>query len=247
MTQNKSVEAQNVAETATKKVEENAAGSTAKATPKSSVEEQLQAIALQEAQLRIELLKADLEAKAMEKREREYSIRDLRGRLADRDLQEKQTLEDRAQQGRTFTQLDNIDRTNWKMCSHRKGGKVTPRDFTVLTRGGDKEIYSVIKHMMINSDIWVHCTRCKKTWSPPVESKFFFDENGREVAPADGTFDQKKFEQAQIEYQQALAFPSNNTMSASVICQFKQFDPKTRRLFDANDKYRENISSTNLR
>lgn len=212
-----------------------------------SIDEQIKLIELQEKQLSLQLKQAELDAKVLEKQEREYHIRDLRGRLADRDLEEKQALEDRAQQGRTFAQLDAIDKFNWATCTHRKGGIVSQRDMRVLTTGGNKEQFAVIKHQMINGDIWVHCLRCKRTWNPPIESNYYFDENGRNVAPVDGKFDGAKFNKAAEDYMVAVQFPTNNSMSGSVICQFKQFDPKTRRFFDANDKYRENIASTNLR
>jgi hypothetical protein len=215
--------------------------------PAKSKAEQIEDIELQERILALELKKAELEAKLLEKQEREYHIKDLKARLADRDIQEKQLQEDRAQQGRTFAQQDATDAYRYRICTHKKGGIVTPRDMRVLTTGGNNIQYAIMKHQMINGDIWVRCLRCGKTWAPPVESNFFFDRAGAQVAPVDGTFDRAKFERARDEYIRATMFETNNSMSGSVQCRFSTFDVASGKMVDASDKYREGIASTTLR
>jgi hypothetical protein len=215
--------------------------------PAPSVDEQIKAIELQERVLALELKKAELEAKLLEKQEREYHIKDLKARLADRDIQEKQIQEDRAQQGRTFAQQDATDAYRYRICTHKKGGIVTPRDMRVLTTGGNNIQYAVMKHQMINGDIWVRCLRCGNTWAPPVEINFFFDKAGKRVAPQDGTFDRAKFEQARDQYLRATMFETNNSMSGSVQCRFSTFDVESGKMVDAADKYREGLASTTLR
>ena len=212
-----------------------------------SVDEQIRQIELQEKLLSLELKKAELEAKLLEKQEREYHIKDLKARLADRDIAEKQTKEDREQQGRTFAQQDATDTYRYKICTHKKGGIVTPRDMRVLTTGGNNVQYAIMKHQMINGDIWVRCLRCGKTWAPPVEQNFFFDAKGRNVAPNDGQFDKMRFERVREEYVRATMFETNNSMSGSVQCRFARFDVESGRMIDAADKYRESIASTTLR
>jgi hypothetical protein len=212
-----------------------------------SVDEQIRQIELQEKLLSLELKKAELEAKLLEKQEREYHIKDLKARLADRDIAEKQTKEDREQQGRTFAQQDATDTYRYKICTHKKGGIVTPRDMRVLTTGGNNIQYAIMKHQMINGDIWVRCLRCGKTWAPPVEKNFFFDAKGRCVAPNDGQFDKARFERVREEYERATTFETNNSMSGSVQCRFATFDAESGRMIDAADKYRESIASTTLR
>jgi hypothetical protein len=212
-----------------------------------SVDEQIKLIELQEKQLSLELKRAELEAKLLEKQEREYHIKDLKARLADRDIAEKQTQEDREQQGRTFAQQDATDAYRYKICTHKKGGIVTPRDMRVLTTGGNNVQYAIMKHQMINGDIWVRCLRCGNTWAPPVEKNFFFDTKGRNVAPQDGAFDKARFERARENYIRATMFETNNSMSGSVQCRFSTFDVESGRMVDAADKYRENIASTTLR
>lgn len=215
-------------------------------TKQISVDEQIKLIELQEKMLSLELKKAELESKLLEKQEREYHIKDLKARIADRDIQEKQLQEDRAQQGRTFAQQDATDLYRYSICTHKKGGLVSPRDMRVLTTGGNNVQYAIMKHQMINGDIWVRCLRCGKTWAPPVEKNFFY--KGKvQVAPQDGQFDKVRFERAREEYMRATMFETNNSMSASVQCRFSTFDVESGRMVDAADKYRENIASTTLR
>lgn len=215
--------------------------------PGVSVDEQLKQIEVQERLLALELKKAELEAKLLEKQEREYHIKDLKARIADRDIQEKQAQEDREQQGRTFAQQKATDEYRFRICTHRKGGNVSPRDMRVLTTGGNNAQRAVMKHQMINGDVWVRCLRCGKTWAPPVEKNFFFDAKGKQVAPVDGKFDAVKFEKARAEYLEATMYETNNSTSGSVQCRFSTFDLETGKIVDAADKYRENIASTTLR
>ena len=71
------------------------------------------------------------------------------------------------------------------------------RDIRVLTTGGNSNQYSVFKHQMLNGDIWVRCSRCSRTWAPPVEKNFYF-RDGIVVARQDGVFDATKFEEAKV-------------------------------------------------
>lgn len=215
--------------------------------PNASVEEQIKAAELKAKLMELELKAQELEAKQLEIQERTYHIQDLKQKLQDRAIKEKQLMEDREQQGRTIASLDAIDRYNQASCTHRKGGMAHSRDISVLSRGGNAAQYAVIKHQMINGDIWVRCLRCGKTWAPPVEKNFFFDDKGRNVAPVDGVLDKAKFAKATEEYLRATLFETNNSMSTSVQCRFTTIDPETGRKIDAADIYRENIASTTLR
>lgn len=197
-------------------------------------------------QLQLANLRLEKEAKELELQERQYHIKDLKGRLADRDLAEMQEKQNREAQGRTFAQDEATDTYRWSVCTHRKGGIVSARDMRALTTGGSEDQYAVIKHQMINGDIWVRCNRCGRTWSPPVESNFYF-RGGKSVAPVDGVFDKDKFRAAQEDYQRAVQFPTRNTMSGSVQCRFQKFNLETGRLEDASVLYRESVKDTNLR
>jgi hypothetical protein len=203
------------------------------------------ALELEAKRLEVQLKRQQLQGLELEQKERTYHIQDLQARIAERELREKQLQEDRTSQGRTFAQDEAQDKLRWRMCTHKKGGVVTPRDLRVLHTGGNKEQYAVIKHQMINGDIWVLCLRCAKTWKPPVEKDFFFDKAGKNVAPQDGTFNRERFEQTQFEYLQAVNFNTNNSMSTSVQCRFTAIE--NGKAFDAADKYRELVSQSNLR
>lgn len=215
--------------------------------PTASVEDQIKQAELGAKLLELQIKQQQLEAQTLEIEERKYHIKDLKSRLADRDIVEKQAKEDREQQGRTFAQQDATDLYRYSICTHKKGGLVSPRDQRVLTTGGNAAQFAVMKHQMINGDIWVRCLRCGKTWNPPVEKNFFYDAKGRLVAPVDGIFDKFRFEKAVEDYKRATMFETNNSMSTSVQCRFSRFDLDSGRMVDAADTYRENVSSTNLR
>jgi hypothetical protein len=216
-------------------------------TPVINYDDEIKKAELEAKKLELQIKKRQLEALELEQEERTYHIQDLKHSLAERSVKEKQLQEDRANQGRTFEQQRQTDNYRYSICTHRKGGMVTPRDLRALSTGGNREQYAVIKHQMINGDIWVRCQRCGKTWAPPVEKNYFFDGHGRVVAPQDGVFSVEKFEKAQREYIEATMLNTNNTMSGSVQCRFTTFDPESRKMVDAADKYREALANTTLR
>jgi hypothetical protein len=213
----------------------------------SAEDKEIKRMEIEAKKLELEIKRRQLEALDLEQQERTYHIQDLKHRLAERETTEKQLQEDRSMQGRTFAQQRATDNYRYSICTHRKGGVVTPRDMRVLHTGGNKEQFAVIKHQMINGDIWVRCLRCGKTWNPPVEKNFFFNAKGENVAPQDGQFDRAKFELAQSKYLEATMLNTNNSMSTSVQVRFSRFDPESKRMVDAADVYRENIASTTLR
>ena len=215
--------------------------------PNASVEDQIKQAELAAKLMELEISRQRLEAAQLEIQERKYHIQDLKSRIVDRELKDQQAQDDREQQGKTFAQQEATDQYRFSVCTHRKGGFVNPRDTRVLSTGGNGQQMAVIKHQMINGDIWVRCLRCGKTWNPPVEINFFFNEKGRVVAPADGAFDKVKFEKAVDEYKRATMFETQNSMSASVQCRFATKDENSGKMVDAADLYRESIASSNLR
>jgi hypothetical protein len=212
-----------------------------------SVEDQIRQAELKAKLLELELKQQELEAKQLEIQERTYHIQDLKVRIKDREIKDKQLQEDRAAQGVSMRQTDAIDLYQQGKCTHRKGGMASSRDISVLATGGNSNQYAVFKHQMMNGDIWVRCLRCGKTWAPPVERNFFFNDKGRVVAPADGVFDKERFKKAIDDYQRATMFETNNSMSSSVQCRFFQIDEVTGKQVDAADVYRDRIASTTLR
>lgn len=219
---------------------------TKKPSEMTAEQKELHALELEARKLEVQLKKQQLESLVLEQKEREYNIKDLQNRLSKRDHEEKQKKENLQAQGQTFAQDEAQDKLRWKICTHKKGGVVSPRDMRVLHTGGNKEQFAVLKHQMINGDVWVLCLRCAKTWKPPLESDFYLNAKGISVAPIDGTFSRERFEQATFEYLQAVNFNTNNTMSTSVQCRFSTLD-KDGRVMDAADKYRELVGASNLR
>ena len=212
-----------------------------------SIDEQIKLAELQAKQLELQLKKEELEAKRLEIEERKASIGELREKQATREndlKQAKRELEDKA---RVFYQDRLVDEIRQSKCNHQKGGLVNPRDLSVLHTGGDSPKKSIIRHRMIDGSMWIRCTRCRKSWFPPVKIKFYFDAKGRNVAPKDGVFDVFKYNAAKQEYQDALKFTTSGVPSSSVICQFFKWDETERMWVDGTEAYRESIANTNLR
>lgn len=199
------------------------------------------------AALELSIKKAQLADLELQKRERELNIQDVRARIGDRETKALQKQMDREAQGRTFAQQRATDEQRWKVCTHKKGGVVSARNMQVLSTGGNSVQYAVIKHQMINGDMWVRCLRCGRTWLPPVKENFYFNERGKSVAPKDGTFDAAKFETVLNEYRMAVNFETNNSPSGSVQCRFTKWDDKSEQWVDATLDYRTHVKSSNLR
>jgi hypothetical protein len=208
-------------------------------------QKELIALELEARRLEVELKKQQMEGLKLEQEERKYHIKDLKASISERDSKELQKKEDRESQGRTMKNIELQEKLQQKLCTHGKGGTVSTRDMRVLKTGGDDNKKAIIKHQMINGDIWILCLRCAKTWKPPVKRDFFFDIKGNAVAEKDGVFDAAKFQQANFEYHQALSMPTSNSMSTSVQCRFTRFEGETAS--DATEWYRDLVGASSLR
>lgn len=134
-----------------------------------------------------------------------------------------------------------------------------------MLTGGDSQQYAVIKHRMIDGNLWVRCLRCSKTWVPPQKQNFFYDRardmmkdpsdkmlNAKKMpyeGPQAGTFDELSFKIAQDDYAKACAFMTKNTESGSVFCQFAKWNDETKTWDAALGKreYEKNMLNTTLR
>ena len=86
-------------------------------------------------------------------------------------------------------------------CVHRKGGKNLDQFFD-----GNDSNYAVVKHTLSHGPTIVICQRCQKIWEPP-----------KPLNP-DATKAQREAYDADIkEYRRALALPTDNEPSGSVI------------------------------
>jgi hypothetical protein len=224
---------------------------------------------------RLEVEAAELAAKLAEatersqgaadvKEERRLNMAKLRQEIEERKLEDQQRQQDRESQGRTFVSQRATDEAKQAVCTHKKGGIVSDRNTQVLSTGGNGQQYSVIKHQMINGDIWVRCLRCGKTWSNPVKENFYFnvmkDKLGNQIfgkkrlpatGPSAGVFNQAAYEHAVSEYLKACVFESNNSMSGSVQCRFTKWDENANDgeggWMDATEEYRKRLADTTLR
>ena len=148
--------------------------------------------------------------------------------LAEKDAQ---TIADAKVRGNCLAQMDRNLVKRQKCCTHRKGGIISniksQQSIGLALYQGNSNQYAVIKHQMINRDIWVRCLRCGKWWKPPCRSEFKLD---------------RDYWKAMFEYESALEFPTMNTMSGSVQCNFHQ-TLKDGTLVDASEIYRQRMAN----
>lgn len=141
------------------------------------------------------------------------------------------TIAEAKEKGNCLAQMDRSQVQRQRKCTHRKGGIITnikdPSTISFALAHGNSNQYAVIKHQMINRDIWVRCLRCGKWWKPPCRSEFKLD---------------RDYWKAMFEYEEALEFPTMNTMSGSVLCNFHQ-TLKDGTIVDANEVYRQRMAN----
>lgn len=131
----------------------------------------------------------------------------------------EQQQENALQMGMCLDAEDACRTSQQSQCTHLKGGHIRNvtrvADIANGLATGNAPYYAVRKHMMINRDIWVDCLRCGKKWRPPLRDQFKKE---------------RDYIAALLEYDTAVKFPTNNTMSSSVLCAF--FDRKTGKRAD---------------
>jgi hypothetical protein len=176
--------------------------------PKQSVTEmeaEIKALELEEKRLAVKFAKANLE--------------DMQERLDERQIKRENVRQKSITNGAILKQNNATDASSQTRCNHRKGGN----ELTGYIGGqGDSSQYAVIKHTFANGDQWIRCTRCSKTWKPPVESQFITKES---------------YYEALAEYKTAVNFPTQNKPSTAVVFQFS----------DGGKFYRETTKDSTLR
>lgn len=176
---------------------------------------------------REEMRKLEIESKRLEVLEKQANIEDIGERLAERQLKREAIRQKAYTNGATLKDTANRQIMIEKRCNHRKGGDGAAG---IQLGQGVSPHYAVIKHGMMNGDLWIRCQRCGKTWKPPIKADYL--EGGQfAVEGIDG------YVKALTEYETAKNFPTNNSPSSSQ--QFKWSD---------NGAYaREVLRHTNLR
>lgn len=180
------------------------------------------------ADMEVEMKRLELEAKRLEVLERQANLQDAKERLEERALRREQRSQRSVTNGQTLKALNEGDNAAQTRCNHRKGGNGQEG---IVGGQGDDSQYAVLKHTMLNGDTWIRCMRCAKTWKPPLEDNFYFDEQGTWWPPSSdahgavspplkGKFSQEKFSEAQAKYQEALRFQTKNKPSSSYVFKY---------------------------
>jgi hypothetical protein len=115
-------------------------------------------------------------------------------------------------------------------CRHKKGGCIGQIDnpravIAKALQKGQGSSYSVIKHQMMNGDIWVLCLRCGRKWKPPIRREYKTDLD---------------FFLAIKEYNDMVECDTNNSMSTALQWQFS----KNGRLDLGEEVVRKSLASS---
>lgn len=159
----------------------------------------------------------EAEIKALELEAKRLELIDLKERIDERKMKRENKDSRSKMNGTVLTQNAAQLKAAQARCNHKKGGNGAEG---IIQGQGDDPQHAVLKHQFGNGDIWVRCLRCGKTWKPPIEEEYYFNENGVSVAPADGTFDQAQFDKTLREYNEAVGFQTRNVMSGSIQYRF---------------------------
>lgn len=193
------------------------------------------------ADMEAEIKKAELELKKLEIKRATADLQDIEERLAERQMIRTTKSQRSKGNGEVLRQNDVRLSAIQSNCNHKKGG--TGAEGLINGQGDDSQ-YAVFKHKFAHGDTWVRCLRCGKTWKPPVELSFYFNDAGVVVSKEDGKFNKEKFEAAVKEYREALVFTTKNIPSSGYTFEFTSTDPVN---VDAKTWVREQLVNTTLR
>jgi hypothetical protein len=175
----------------------------------------------------------ELEFKRLEIEAKKLELLDIKERVDERQMKRDDKTSRTRANGAILDGNYAQRRQVQAQCNHKKGGNGIEG---FVGGQGDDPQYAIWKHQFLNSDIWVRCLRCGKWWKPPVKENFYFDERGREVAPQDGQFNAELFAKAEVEYRQALGFPTRNSMSTSYQFRFSDGGEIFRKVTKDTDR-----------
>lgn len=163
-----------------------------------------------------ELLEADVDtlsndeldrrAKFIEVEARESSLEMTRRQNAQFQMKDQETKDRYLSRGRELKKTQKDHELQQKACPHRKGR----RDGSIH---GQSAMYSIIKHTFPWGETMVTCSHCHKTWRPPYKGAFPNTPEG-----------QLAFSQAQLAYDTAMSWPTDNQQSSSHQFAFKSED-----------------------
>lgn len=174
----------------------------------------------------------EMEIKALELEAKKLELIDLRDRIDERKMKKENKDSRTKSNGAVLKANASQLKAAQARCNHKKGGNGAEG---LIQGQGDDPQYAVMKHQFGNGDVWVRCLRCAKTWKPPIEDDYFFDENGVSVTPEEGTFSQAKFDAAARDYDAALQFQTRNVMSGSIQYRFSDGGKLFRKVMQNTD------------
>lgn len=174
-----------------------------------------------------EMRNLEAESRRLEILERKANLEDVTERLDERRMRREAVAQRAYTNGATLRDTAQREAMIQKRCNHKKGGNGASG---VQLGQGDNPQHAVIKHSMLNGDLWIRCQRCGKTWKPPIKGDY-----------AEGGLLAKLgiegYVQALTEYETAKVFQTNNSPSSSQQFQWS----------DGGAYSREVLRSTTLR
>jgi hypothetical protein len=145
-----------------------------------------------------EMRALELKDKQLEVRLKEANLIDSQERLSERELKRAEKGMTAKLNGETLKATNKVIAGVQAKCNHRKGGNGLRG---IVTGEGDSPQYAILKHTFAAGNVEVRCLRCHKAWKKPLKANYPVLED---------------YNAALVEYNMALAFPTNNTASSSV-------------------------------
>jgi len=149
----------------------------------------------------------DRRAKFIEIEAREASLEMTRRQNAQFQMKDQENKDKFKSRGRELQKTQKDHELQQKACNHRKGRK----DGQI---NGQSAMYSVIQHTFPWGETMVTCSHCHKTWRPPFKGSY-------DLSKPEG---QLAFNQAQLAYDTAMSWPTDNQPSSSHQFAFKSDD-----------------------
>lgn len=134
------------------------------------------------------------------------ALEEQTARNAERKLLKESKAQDSKGRAKTLADQTLSRRTKQRVCTHLSGGV----GMEAARNGqGDGDVYCVIKHRLPSNQVIVRCSRCSKTWYPPLQADY----------TKDGKFNSEAFNAAHLEYTTALKFKMNGKESGAATYQ----------------------------
>lgn len=149
----------------------------------------------------------DRRAKFIEIEAREASLEMTRRQNAQFQMKDQEVKDRYTSRGRELKKTSRDNELQQSACNHRKGRKNSS-----IT--GQSSMYSIIQHTFPWGETMITCSHCHKTWRPPFKASY-------DLTKPEG---QLAYQQAQLAYDTAMSWPTDNSPSGSHQFAFKSDD-----------------------